>query len=110
MALSDRGAALTYVVIELGDAETWVQPAWAPGRIIPDRRRPSMLQPDRETAEKEALRLAGLHPDRRFVVFAPIAAGVTVKVPTHVTMSGKVVCERAQAALASIDDPDEIPF
>jgi len=101
---------MTYVVIELGDAETWPQRTWAPGRVIPERRRPTMLQPDRETAEKEALRLAGRHPDRRFVVFAPIAAGVTVKVPTHVTITGKVVCERAEAALAPIDDPDEIPF
>jgi hypothetical protein len=59
------------------------------------------------------VRLAGLHPGSRFVVFEAVAAGVTVKVPTHTTLGGKVVAERSMPTLVqfkSDDDSDEIPF
>jgi hypothetical protein len=103
---------LPHLILEMSNAEQWT-PAphagrWA--RAIPPTNRPTILQQDRETAEKEALRLAGAHPGKRFVVFAPIAAGVTAKVPTHVSIDGQVILERNVPALASIDDPNEIPF
>lgn len=36
---------------------------------IPDSKRPTVLQPDRETAEKEAARLVAANPGSRFAVF-----------------------------------------
>ncbi len=105
---------MSFLILELSDADEWPSPAWAPGQLIPDRRRPSMLQPDRETAEREALRLADRYPGGRFVVFAPVTQGVTVKVPTHVTMAGKAVVERNQAVLVAIKEAgevdDDLPF
>lgn len=101
-----------HLIVEVSDATAWEDAPragpWA--KVIPTDRRPTILQQDRETAEREALRLAGEHPGRRFVVFAPIAVGVTAKVPTHVSVSGKVILERSVPALATIDNPNEIPF
>lgn len=101
-----------HLIVEMSEAHQWdgapQAGRWA--KVVPADRRPTILQQDRETAEKEALRLAGEHPGKRFVVFAPIAAGVTAKVPTHVSISGKVIVERSVPALGSIDDLNEVPF
>ena len=106
------------MILEVSDEPHWPvhPPALCPAgrpRLIPVNRRPTVLQPDRVTAERECLRLAREHPGARFVVFEAVAAGVTVKVPTHTTLGGKVVAERGMPTLVqfkSDDDPDEIPF
>lgn len=80
-------------------------------KVIPDRRRPSVLQPDLETAEQEALRLARSHPERRFVVFQAVQVATTVKVASHVTLGGKTVYETQAARLMKVVDSDEeVPF
>jgi hypothetical protein len=103
---------MSFLILEMGDSGDWAPRLGA--RQIPERRRPTMLQPSREVADQEAVRLAREHPGRRFVVFAPVVQGVTVKVPTHVTLAGRVVAERDQALLVAINDPDEfddeLPF
>lgn len=104
---------MSHIIIEMSEAEQWPSAEWAPSKVIPAVRRPTMLQPDRETAEREALRLTEMHPGRRFVVFAPVSAGVTAKIPTHVTLGGKVFAERHQATLVEFgEEPDDdgIPF
>lgn len=80
--------------------------------VIPPNRRPTVLQANREVAERECVRLAGLHPGSRFMVFEAVAVGITTKVPTHTTLGGKVVAERSFPTLVHIkdDDTDEIPF
>lgn len=94
------------VIIETSESDDWT-PAWnAPSKIIPQPRRPTMLQPDRETAEREAVRLAAAHPGKRFVVFSPVSVGLTIKVPSHVTMSGRTFMESERAVLAKLGDVD----
>lgn len=77
---------------------------------IPADRRPTVLQPDREEAEKEALRLAARFPGRRFAVFAAAALAQTIDVPTHVSISGQVLVAGKSASLAKIGPDDEVPF
>ena len=105
---------MTHLILELSDHEAWGQPAHLIGptapHIIPVGRRPTMLQADRETAEREAKRLASMHPGKVFVVFAPVCAGITAQVPTHVTLGGRAIISKTVAAIADIQDPDEIPF
>jgi hypothetical protein len=107
---------MTCLILELTDHDSWPQiHAIGDGpRRIPEFRRPTVLQPDRETAEKEALRLAAAHPGRRFVIFEPVSQGITVKVPTHVTLGGKTIVERDKAMLVVITDAteadDDLPF
>ena len=101
-----------HLIVEMSEAQEWpaapMAGRWA--KVVPHDRRPTILQQDRETAEREALRLAREHPGKRFVIFAPVAAGVTAKVPTHVSISGQVIVERSVPALTTIEDPNEIPF
>lgn len=105
---------MTHLILEMSDHQAWGNPEHLIGStapsIIPPSTRPTMLQMDRETAEREAKRLASMHPGRLFVVFAPVCAGITVDVPTHVNINGKVMTTRKVAAIAEIPDPNEIPF
>jgi len=104
------------MILEISESGDWQTHPASPRLVssplqIPPNRRPTMLQPDRETAEREALRLAREHPRGRFVVFEAVAAGITAKVPTHTTLSGKVVAERDIATLVHFKDEDDgIPF
>ncbi len=107
---------MSFVIIELDDAHNW-SPAPGHGvlgpQVIPLNRRPTVLQPSREVAEAECKRLIEQHPGRRFVVFAPVCAGITVKVPTHTTLSGKVVAERGVPTVVQYREEevdDGIPF
>lgn len=79
------------------------------GHAIPEIRRPSLLQPNREIAEAEALRLNKAHPGHHFVVFEAKSMSRTVKVPTHVSITGQVLLEGNLPQLVAIDDTD-IPF
>jgi hypothetical protein len=108
------------MILEVSDSGDWVTHpiGMMPGdrerpRTIPPHRRPTVLQPDVETAERECLRLAREHPGARFVVFKAVSAGITAKVPSHTTLGGKVVAEKDVATLVQFsadEDPDEIPF
>lgn len=79
-----------YVVIEISDAEA----LWAPhlrclqARVIPADRRPTVLHPTGEIAEREAMRLEGLHPHGRFLVFGCCSQAVRVEIRTHVNIHG----------------------
>lgn len=105
---------MTHLIVELSDSEAWGQPDHLVGatspRIIPIARRPTMLQTDRVTAEREAKRLASMHPGKVFVVFAPVCAGITTQIPTHITLDGRAILSKTVAAIADIQDPNEIPF
>lgn len=105
---------MTHLILELSDHQAWGQPAHLIGasapHIIPEARRPTMLQTDRETAEREAMRLARTRPGGVFVVFAPVCAGMLVAVPTHITIGGQVVLTKKVPTLVDIHDPDEVPF
>lgn len=78
------------------------------GHCLPLRWRPTVVQAGRATADREALRLAKAHPDRRFFVFEAVAAGLTIKVPTHVSISGRVLVEGSTAALVQIGESTPI--
>lgn len=78
--------------------------------VIPAEKRPTILQPNRATAEREALRLAKLNPGRRFAIFEACAMSLSVDVPTHVSLDGKVLISGKQPALVLIDQRDEVPF
>lgn len=78
--------------------------------VIPPVRRPTVLQPDRETAEGEAKRLAKAHPDKLFAVFEAAAVAKIVSVPSHITVAGQVFAQRTSAVLLDLDNEAQIPF
>lgn len=108
--------ASAFVIIDVTEGDRFHAPSWARrhgGLVIPERRRPTILQGDREVADTEALRLAAAHPGHQFVVFQAARVAHTVRVPTHVTLGGKVFAERDQAVLSDVCDPDSddwLPF
>ncbi|MBL8370033.1 MAG: hypothetical protein JNK28_01440 [Burkholderiaceae bacterium] len=71
---------------------------------------PTVVQPDRETAEREALRLAREHPGKTFVVFQASVGAVGRRVPSHITLGGQVVREHIVTELADIEGDQDIPF
>lgn len=105
------------MILEVSETHDWETHPFASmdgarALVIPPNRRPSVLQANRESAERECVRLAAAHAGARFMVFEAVAVGLTAKVPTHTTLGGKVVAERSFATLVHIkeDDSDEIPF
>ena len=95
------------LILEISNAKDW-EP-FRGCRRIPPIRQPSVLHPSREVAEAEALKLSAEHPGRMFAVFELALAATTTKVPTHITLGGKVVAERYVPSLVEIGEPD-IPF
>jgi hypothetical protein len=75
------------------------------GRIvsIPTHRAPKRLQPDRETAEKELLRLQDRHPDSEFVLLEAVA----VAKPKTMLIIKPIT---SFMAIDNIDSDPEIPF
>lgn len=82
----------------------------APGcERIPLESRPTVLHPDRATAEKEALRLAAAYPSRNFAIFEAAAMARSVDVPTHVSLTGQVLV-RGKAPLLAVIGEEGAPF
>lgn len=97
------------LILDVTEIDQW--PPRHGGHMIQDIRRPTILQHSREVAEAEALRLNKAHPGHQFVVFEARTMSKTVKVPTHVSISGQVLLEGNLPQLVSIDDGDiQIPF
>jgi hypothetical protein len=107
---------VSFLILDITEAHNWAElqvPLSKPRRIPADRR-PTVLQADRDAAERELLRLAKRYPNRTFLLFEPTAKGVTIKVPTHHTLAGKVIGERAETLLVKVSDvgelDDDLPF
>lgn len=77
------------VVLDVTDSDQWSQPYG--GLLIPVHKRSTVVQPDRETAEREAVRLAQAHPGHHFAVFALLGIVESKEIPTHTTLGGTVM-------------------
>ena len=98
------------VIIDVTDSHDWSD-RFGGGTAIPEVKRPTVLQANRPAAEREAQRLAKAHPNRQFAIFEAVAAGITIKVPTHVNLKGDVLIQGTTTAVVHIGDPDDgIPF
>lgn len=95
------------LVLEVSTVDSW-EP-FRGCRRIPLEGRPTVLHPSREIAEQEAVRLNAANPDRMFAVFEAATAARSVKVPTHITLGGKVIAERSMPQLVELGEFD-IPF
>lgn len=98
---------MTHLILEASELDHW-EPHPSGARLIHANRRPTMLQPDRDTAEREALRLARAHPQGLFVLFAPVAMAKRVPEATHVNLRGEVIRHAGVVRLLVIGD--QIPF
>ena len=78
------------VILDVTEYDTWSK-HFGGGVVAPLVKRPSVVQPDRESAEREAVRLAQAHPGHRFAVFTLVGIVQTKEVPTHITLGGKTV-------------------
>lgn len=103
---------MTHLILDGRDQSEW-QRHHSGGLLIPQSDRPTVLQADRVTAEKEALRLAQNFPSGVFVVFAPVAIAKRLPEVTHVNLKGQPVQYRNVARLIPVlrlDDDMDIPF
>lgn len=109
------------LIVECSEVETWPglksripggSPRLEPDEplLVPQQHRPSALQPDLETAEAEAQRLARVHAGKVFVIFKAVAAAKVTLVPSHTTLGGKTTGEKPVAVLLDIGEDDGIPF
>lgn len=104
-----------FLVVEISELENWTPLVQRRGfvaprpRHVPENRRPTVLQPDYETAISEAKRLAQMHPGKRFAIFRATELAMTVDVPSHITVGGQVWLSRKVATVLEIDD-SMIPF
>lgn len=96
------------IIIEISDIDTWPV-AHGGGRRLPEDNRPTVLQPDRDTAEKEAKRLARLSPNKRFCILEAQVVATTIEIPSHVTVSGEVWSTRREAVIVTMAE-NEVPF
>lgn len=108
------------LIVECSDAETWPSLfTGEPPRFgtsgpvrIPQGRQPAILQPDLETAEREAQRLAGAKgAGKVFVIFQAVAAARMVTVHSHTTLGGKLTGEQLVPRVLDLGEfDDSIPF
>ena len=98
------------LILEVSDHEQWAP--FRGCRKLPLTRQPTVLHPSREVAEQEAIRLSLAHPECMFAVLEVVSAARSVKVPTHVTVGGKVFAERLLPRLMLVGDDasSDIPF
>ena len=104
---------MTHLILDGADMDTW-QRHHSGGLLVPERKRPTVLQADRQRAELEVLRLAREHMGGMFVLFAPVAIAKRVPEATHVNLRGEVLRTSSVARLLTIaggpEDDDGIPF
>lgn len=96
------------VIIDVTGFDDWPTSNFGTKQL--GRNAPTVLQPSRETAEREAARLAKAHPGKRFAVFAVTTLAEAREVPTHVTLGGQVLQRRLEAFVTPVTDADQIPF
>ncbi len=96
-----------FLILDIAESDNWTSGPYTLHRIPPEKR-PTVLQCSRQVAEQEALRLQGLHPLGRFVVFEAVKVTVSIDAPTHVNINGKVMETRRIARLAEVHDG--VPF
>lgn len=104
---------MTFLILDGADMDNW-QRHHSGGMLIPAPKRPTVLQADRDRAEREALRLCREHMGGLFVVFAPVALAKRVPEATHVNLRGETLRTSNVARLLTIgepaDDASDIPF
>lgn len=101
---------MTHLILDGRDVDSWTKHHGG-GVLIPAHRQPTVLQRDRDAAEREALRLARERPDGLFVLFAPVAIAKRVPEATHVNIRGEIMRNANVARLLPIFGPDdEVPF
>jgi hypothetical protein len=81
---------MTHLILNGDDLDNWVKHHTG-GLLIPADRRPTVLQKDREAAERECLRLAREHSGGLFVLFAPVALAKRLPEASHVNLRGEVL-------------------
>ncbi|SDZ71262.1 hypothetical protein SAMN05518854_11752 [Variovorax sp. YR266] len=102
-----------FVLLDITGCENWpfaLQYLTGPAspRSIPPEGRSNVLQVSRSAAEREAVRLAEMHPGRTFGLFLATHATVRAEIPTYVNFKGDPLQTRTLCQLAPIDDG--IPF
>lgn len=103
---------MTHLIIDGADMDNW-QRHHAGGLLIPTGKRPTVLQADRDRAERGALRLCREHMGGLFVIFAPVALAKRVPEASHVNMKGETLRTSNVARLLTIGQPgddSDIPF
>lgn len=104
---------MTHLILDGSDMDNW-QRHHSGGLLIPANKRPTVMQADRERAEREALRLCREHMGGLFVIFAPVALAKRVPEATHVNLRGEVLHTSNVARLLTIGAPahddSDIPF
>jgi hypothetical protein len=81
---------MTHLILNGADMDDWVKHHTG-GLLIPAATRPTVLQADREAAERECLRLAREHSGGLFVLFAPVAIAKRLPEASHVNLRGEVL-------------------
>lgn len=98
------------LVVDVTDFQHWGT-HHSGGSLVPGDCRPTVLHLSRQVAELEAKRLAAAHPSRTFCVLEAAVLAACVRVPTHITLGGKVVKESQRPMLIDLaDDPNALPF
>jgi hypothetical protein len=97
---------MTHLILDGADLDGWTK-HHSGGLLIPERKRPTVLQADRARAEAEVLRLAREHPGGLFVLYAPVAIAKRVPEASHVNLRGEVMRTNSVARLLTIADGPE---
>lgn len=102
-----------FVILDITDCENWpfaLQYLTGPAspRSIPSEGRSKVLQVSRGAAEREAVRLAEMHPGRTFALFLATHATVRAEIPASVNFKGEPFMRRSLTQLLPLDDG--VPF
>lgn len=87
------------VILDVTDFDNWPNHYFSAdevriptgGKLIPQIKRSTVVQVDKEAAEQEACRLAIASPGHRFAVFTFAGVVEAKHVATHITLGGKVI-------------------